>query len=96
MLSKSTYWISVFIILKPNHVVFLCLHYESYFRSVKSMVVSILVQLAFVATIVPHHFAFVVTALRILFLCAKELNIAKRLVGRDFLMSLFCVSANRH
>ncbi|KAG0027331.1 GPI inositol deacylase [Podila clonocystis] len=48
-------------------------------RSVKSMVVSILVQFAFVATIVPHHFAFVVTVLRILFLCAKELNVAKGL-----------------
>lgn len=51
------------------------------------MVVSILVQFALVAVMVPHHFAFVVTVLRVLFLCAKELNIAKGLVSCYFLRS---------
>ncbi|KAG0091157.1 GPI inositol deacylase [Podila epicladia] len=48
-------------------------------RSVKSMVVSIFVQFAFVAIELPHHLAFVAIVVRILFLCAKELNIAKGL-----------------
>lgn len=48
-------------------------------KHIKSIAISTIVQFALVAAIVPHHFAFVMTILRIVFLCAKELNIAKEL-----------------